>query len=307
MFNKIINQMNIYIKNTLDEDTLYKIQRKLIDAGLFIKTEELITVTLILMIIIFIITLIIVYLIKTTVFIPIISTVAIPLIILVYIYYKNEKRIEEMEQELPDYLRQLSSLIKVGLGLETAFDELSKTINNALSNEIKRAILETSFGRPFDEALMDIAYKNNSNNLKYTFQLIIHSWSTGGNISEVLDATANDLTDVIMLKKERRASVMMSVMFLIISSVIATPFALGMIKLYTNFLEQAGRTNPLTQVIPVTSMGYVIIQSVLICVLIGIIMYSDIKKGIKYMFIIPPASICVYYFSQLVLTKIMGF
>lgn len=307
MFRIIFNKLSNYIKYTLSEDTLYKIQRKLLDSGIFIKTEELITVTILVMITIFLITITITIIYHTTPLIPIIATIFIPTALIFYIHYKNEKRQEEIELELPDYLRQLSSLIKIGLGLESAFNELSKTINNALNDEIKRALLETSFGRPFDEALMEVANKNQSNNLKHTFQLIIYSWNSGGNLSEMLDSIADDLTDSIMLKKERKAGVMMSVMFLIISSVIATPFALGMIKLYAEFITSTGRTNPLSEVIPISSMGYIIIQAILVCILIGIVMYSDTKKGIKYIIIILPSAIMVYYFSQLILGGIMRF
>lgn len=307
MFTIILNKISNYIKIYLSEDTLYNIQRKLVDSGIFIKTEELITITIIVMITICIITIIICIICNITPLLTIIPTLSVPTALIFYIHYKNEKRQEEIEQELPDYLRQLSSLIKIGLGLESAFNELTKTINNALNDEIKRALLETSFGRPFDEALMEVANKNNSNNLKHTFQLIIHGWDSGGNLSEILESMANDLTDSIMLKKERKAGVMMSVMFLIISSVIATPFALGMIKLYTEFISSTGRTNPLAEVIPISSIGYVIIQAILVCILIGIVMYSDSKKGIKYMIIILPLSIIVYYFSQLILGGIMRF
>ncbi|WP_323736744.1 type II secretion system F family protein [Methanosphaera sp. ISO3-F5] len=306
MYNKIIKKINNHIKNRLSEETIYKIQRKLIDSGIFIKTEELITITILTMLITLIITTIICIIFTIHIITSIIITLTIPLSLTFYIYYKNEKRLEEIEQELPDYLRQISSLIKVGLGLESAFKELSQTINNSLNDEIKRALLETSFGRPFDESLMEIANKNNSDNLKHTFQLIIHSWNSGGNLSEILEAIADDLSDTIMLKKQRKAGVMMSVMFLVISSVIATPFALGMIQLYTQFISISGRTNPLSEVIPISSTGYIIIQAILVSILLGIVMYSDAKKGIKYMIIIVPASLAVYYFSQQILTGIMG-
>ncbi|RAP51462.1 MAG: hypothetical protein BZ138_05165 [Methanosphaera sp. rholeuAM270] len=306
MFRKLINYLANHIRSSLSEDILYKIQRIIVDAGLFIKTEELIAVIIVLMIIVFITTLTFSLIFNTSLSLSVFTTILVPVLLIFYVYYKNEKRLEEIELELPDYLRQLSSLIKVGLGLESALNELTKTVNNSLNDEIKRALLETSFGRPFDEALMDIANRNTSDNLKHSFGLIIHSWYSGGNLSEVLESMANDLSDTIMLKKERKAGVMMSVMFLIISSVVATPFCLGMIRLYTDFISKSGRTNPLTDVIPISSMGYVIIQSVLVSILIGIVMYSDSKKGIKYILVLVPLSILVYYISQMFLNGIMG-
>lgn len=306
MFNKLLKIMGNYIKIVLSDKTITKIQQKVIGADLYIKTEDLISVTLIVTLIFFLIMTIISTILNLSFLVVLMSTLSIPVIVSAYIYYKNQKRLDNIELDLPDYLRQLSALIKVGYGLESAFNELSTTINNSLNDEIKRALLETSFGRPFEESLMDIAQRNNSNNLKHTFQIIIYSKESGGNLSDVLESIANDLTDSIMLKRERKAGVMMSVMFLIISSTIATPFALGMIRLYSEFIAQIGKTNPLENVIPTASMGYVIIQSVLVAILIGIVMYSDSKKGIKYVIILVPLSILVYYCSQIIFKGILG-
>ena len=306
MFKKILKIMSNYITILLSDNTITNFQRRLIDADLYIKTEEFISLTILIMILVLIILGIISFIFNISPTIVVILTISIPMIMITYVYYKNEKRLDKIELELPDYLRQLSALIKVGYGIESAFNELSKTINNALNDEIKRALLETSFGRPFDESLMDIAKRNNSENLKHTFQIIIHSRESGGNLSDVLESISNDLTDSIMLKKERKAGVMMSVMFLLISSTIATPFALGMIRLYSEFIGQIGRTNPLENVIPTASIGYVIIQSILVSILMGIVMYSDGKKGMKFIIIIVPLALVVYYCSQLLFKGILG-
>jgi len=99
---------------------------------------------------------------------------------------------------------------------------------------------------------------------------------------------------------------MISVMFLLIASTIATPFALGMIRLYSEFIGEIGRTNPLENVIPTASIGYVIIQSILVSILMGIVMYSDSKKGMKFIIIIVPLALAVYYCSQLLFKGILG-
>ena len=48
---------------------------------------------------------------------------------------------------------------------------------------------------------------------------------------------SNDLKDLLSIKRGRKSSVMMAVMFLIISAVVATPFALGMVSVYAGFME----------------------------------------------------------------------
>ena len=306
MFNKILNIIKIYINRILSDNTIIFIQRKLIGADIFLKADDIILLILVLMLFVLIISIVLFLILKISLLFSLILIILIPALFSVYVYYKNEKRLENIENNLPDYLRQLSALIKVGYGIESAFNELSKTMNNSLNDEIKRALLETSFGKSFNEALMDIGKRNNSENLKHTFQIIIYSKESGGNISDILDSISNDLKDTIMLKKERKASVMMSVMFLLISSIIATPFALGMIRLYSEYIALIGRINPLETVIPIASMGYVLIQSVLVSLLIGIVLYSNIKKGIVYILLIVPFSLMIYFCSQFMFKGILG-
>ncbi|MBE6485412.1 MAG: type II secretion system F family protein [Methanosphaera stadtmanae] len=306
MFNKIINFLKRYTNNILSDNTKIIIQRKLIGADIFLKTEDVLSIIILVMVIVFIISFILVLIFKISFIFSLIIMILVPVVFSLYIYYKNEKRLEKIELDLPDYIRQLSALIKVGYGIESAFNELSKTMHNALNDEIKRALLETTFGKSFNESLIDIAERNNSENLKHTFQIIIFSKESGGNISDILDSISNDLNDTIMLKKERKASVMMSVMFLLISSVIATPFSLGMIRLYSEFIGHMGRMNPLSDVISIASMGYVFIQSVLVSLLIGIVLYSNSKKGIKFILLIVPFSLVIYYFSQFLFKGILG-
>lgn len=306
MFNKILDYLKSYITKLFSEKIIIFIQRKLIGADIFLKTEDVLSIIILSMLLVFIASFLLMLILNIPLLFSVVLTLLIPLIFSSYVYYKNEKRLENIELDLPDYIRQLSALIKVGYGIESAFTELSKTMHNSLNDEIKRALLETSFGKSFNESLMDIADRNNSENLKHTFQIIIYSKESGGNISDILDSISHDLNDTIMLKKERKASVMMSVMFLLISSIIATPFALGMIRLYSEYIGQIGRMNPLGDVIPIASMGYVLIQSVLISLLIGIVLHSNTKKGIKFILIIVPFSLIIYYCSQVLFKGILG-
>lgn len=306
MFNKILKLIRKIILKLLDDKIIINIQRKLIGADIFIKTEDFIVVIVLMMTIIFIVLTTLFLILNISPLLSSVLTFSLPLIVAVHIHYKNEKRLEKMETDLSDYIRQLSALINVGYAIESAFMELTKTMNNPLNDEIKRALLETSFGKPFNESLMDVAYRNNSENLKHVFQIIVYSNESGGNISDVLEAMANDLTDTFMLKKQRKASVMTSVMFLMICSTVATPFALGMIRLYSDFMGSIGRINPLAQVMPIASTGYVIIQSILVSILISLILYSNIKRAFLFAMISIPFSLMVYYCSQVLFKGILG-
>ena len=135
MFKKILKIMSNYITILLSDKTITNFQRRLIDADLYIKTEEFISLTILIMILVLIILGIISFIFNISPTIVVILTISIPMIMITYVYYKNEKRLDKIELELPDYLRQLSALIKVGYGIESAFNELSKTIINGYSQK----------------------------------------------------------------------------------------------------------------------------------------------------------------------------
>jgi flagellar protein FlaJ len=66
-----------------------------------------------------------------------------------------------------------------------------------------------------------------------------------GEALQMLLNCCRDLRAVLALQRERKANVMMSVMFLLIAAIIAAPFALAMIMTYSSFIESLGKTNPL--------------------------------------------------------------
>ncbi len=87
---------------------------------------------------------------------------------------------------------------------------------------------------------------------------------------------------MLALKRERKSSVMMAVMFLIISAVIASPFALGMVSVYSQFMQSFGKQTQLISVAPFAGQIYLVIHSVLVGLIVSIIMYGNVKKGIKF-------------------------
>lgn len=306
MIRKILNKTNKIVTELIEAKTLRQLQEELIQINLYVNVEDLISLILLTSITLFTISLLLFSYLKINILLSLIILILPAFLMTSYVIHKKQTRAEQIEIDLIDYLRQVSSLLNVGLGIETSFDELSKTNKGYLNDEIKHALIEMSFSKTFNEAFTDMANRNQSDNLKYAVQIIIHSKESGGNLSEILEQIASDLNDNQTLKKERKASVTMSVMFLIISSVIATPFSFAMIRLYSDFLSTFGRSNPLTSIIPITSIGYMLIHAVLVSILIAIVMYSDYKKSIRYMMIILPSSIIVYYISQTIFKTVLG-
>ena len=98
------------------------------------------------------------------------------------------------------------------------------------------------------------------------------------------------------LKRERKSMVMMSVMFLLISAVIATPFAVGMVGVYSGFMQGYGMESEIVLTAPLAGEIYLIIHSVLVGFIISLIMYGEIRKGIKFSLPLAAASFGIFYF-----------
>lgn len=305
MYIEIIKKTSKIIKNHLSEDDLQYMQDMLIQLKIYHQITDILAYVLLFTLTLFISLFVISLIFGISLLITLLSLLP-AIIFLNYLIYKKQKRSDSIEDDLPDYLLQVASLLNAGMALESSFDDVSKNMDGYLNDEIKRALIEIRMGKTFNEAFLDITDRCDSYNLNKAIQVIINTKESGGNLSEILGVMADDIKQTQLLKKNKKSSVMMSVMFLLISAIIATPFSFATIQIYTIFLESVGRTNSLVDVIPLTSIGYIIIHSILVSLLIAIVMESNYKKSIKWVVMILPSSLAVFYFSKILIGTILG-
>ncbi|MBR3214165.1 MAG: type II secretion system F family protein, partial [Methanosphaera sp.] len=256
---EIIKKTNELIRKLISEDDLEYMQDILIQLKIYHQITDILTYILLVTLIVFLLLFLISLIFGVSVFIVLLSTLPVMLFIN-YLVYKKQKRLDSIEEDLPDYLLQVASLLNAGMALESSFDEISKNMDGYLNDEIKRALIEIRMGKTFNDAFMDIADRCDSYNLNKAIQIIINTKESGGNLSEILIVMADDIKQTQLLKRNKKTSVMMSVMFLLVSAIIATPFSFATIQIYTIFLESVGKTNSLIDVIPIASNGYIIIH-----------------------------------------------
>lgn len=228
------------------------------------------------------------------------STLVLPLFVIpglfTYVIVKQERRAQEIEKTAPDFLRQLSSMLQVGLSFENAMEDMSQYGEGPMYDEMRRTIIEIRMGRNFDEAWRAMSKRLKSRELERVFEIILDARKSGSSITNVLSDVSDDLRELLALKRERKSAVMMSVMFLIISAIIATPFAIGMVSVYAGFMEIYGMQSNIVLTVPIVGQIYLIIHSVLVAFIISIIMYGELKKGIKFSLPLAVASFSIFYF-----------
>lgn len=303
----VLSPVSSAIDNIVPGKYIVKIQETLIRSGMYVKASDLITLGLVtgtgLALLASVLSLF-------TGINPILGLLVGFIVpngfIGVYIFFMMERRVDAIEQTTPDFLRQIASLIRAGVGLETALEDVSKHGGGPLNDELKRAVIEIKIGSTFDDAIMSMSERLKSKNLDRTFRMILEGRRTGGSLADVIETVAEDLRAVLALKRERKANVMMSVMFLIIAAIIAAPFALGMIMTYSSFIESLGKTNPLLEASAIAAGGYIIIHSAIAGLLIGIILYGSAKKGVKFALVLAPVAYLIFYVIKTFAISMMG-
>ena len=283
--NLIIN-LSSFIENKLEDKILISIQEYLLKAGIFTIASQIIAVLILIITIFLIFSLILALVFSFDVLIAIVLSIDL---------VKSEKRREEVENSIPDFLRQLASILRVGMSLENALVDLSEHGSGPLYDELRRVVVEIRMGKGFDESFKNMAIRLDSKDLERSFKIILNAHKSGGGLADVISDVSDDLRAMLILKRERKSSVMMSIMFLVLASVVAAPFALGMVGVYSSFMIELGRGSAICQVAPLSAEIYLIIHSILAGFLIALIMYGDARKGVKFSIPITMSAFLLFY------------
>ncbi len=292
----LILKLSNIIENKINQSILMAFQEYLLKAGIFTLASQILAIILMVYIAFIILFSLVSIFLSFNVAIALVLAIFIPTIVFILILFlKIEKRASEIENSIPDFLRQLSSMLKVGLSLENALVDLSDHGKGPLYDELRRVVVEIRMGKSLDESFSNMAMRLNSKDLERSFKIILNAHKSGGSLSDIILDVSDDLRAMLILKRERKASVMMSIMFLIIASTIAAPFALGMVGVYSSFMIELGKGGSICEVAPLAAEIYLIIHSILAGFLIALIMYGDLKKGLRYSIPITCSAFAVFY------------
>ena len=291
---KIIDDLVVFLDNIIPEKYLSKLQEFLLSGAIFTEASKVLAIVIIFIII----SEIVLALTLTAVGLPV-SVVILPFFVIpglfTYVIVRQEKRAQEIEKTAPDFLRQLSSMLQVGLSFENAMEDMSQYGEGPLYDEMRRSIVEIRMGRNFDESWRAMSKRLKSWELERIFDIILDGRKSGSSISNVLFEVSDDLRDLLALKRERKSTVIMSVMFLLISAIVATPFAIGMVGVYSGFMQNYGMESEIILTAPIAGEIYLIIHSILVAFIISLIMYGEFKKGIKFSLPLASASFGIFY------------
>jgi len=131
---KIINDLAIFLDNNIPEKYLSKFQEFLLSGAIFTEASKVLSI-----LIIFILASEIAIVLTLTILGLPLSLLILPFFVIpglfTYVVVVQERRAQEIEKSAPDFLRQLSSMLQVGLSFENAMDDMSQYGQGPLYDE----------------------------------------------------------------------------------------------------------------------------------------------------------------------------
>lgn len=113
-------------------------------------------------------------------------TLAVAAIPLLYVYNCKGNRLEKIEQQLPDTLDMMARAMRAGHAFPGALQMAGDESPQPIASEFRMTFDEINFGFSQQEALLNLATRVPSTDLRYFVIAVLIQRETGGNLSEVL-------------------------------------------------------------------------------------------------------------------------
>ncbi len=120
----------------------------------------------------------------------------------VWITRSISKRQGKLVDQLADTLSILASSLRAGYSFLQAIDTVAKEIGEPSASEFQRVVAEIRLGRPIDDALIAMAERVGSADLKWAVIAVNIQRTVGGNLAEVLDTVANTVRERAYIRRQ---------------------------------------------------------------------------------------------------------
>jgi len=225
--------------------------------------------------------------------------------------YVKARRKEEIENHLPDFLREISSATSSGMTVFDAIITSSQGDHGKLSSELKMMASQLSWGIPVDEALNNFAKRINTPALNRIVVTINKALEIGGNTPAVFEAAAKEIDQTKLIEVQRKTEMSMYSIVIFISFFVFLAVILiingTIFKAIIDLQEQVPTGQnlgdgaiSLSKVNPIelknVFLTFILVQSTGGGLLGGFMMDGKLSSGVRYAFILILISFFVFKF-----------
>ncbi len=162
-----------------------------------------------------------------------------------FIVDAEQRRVRNIEERLPDFLRDVAEAGRFGMTLANAIVASSKGEYGKLTPEIRRMASQISWGVSATEALVLFAKRVNTPLVHRVCGLIIKASAAGGNIADVLTMSSVDTKESQNLFAERRSNMSTYIMVIYIAFFVFLVTVLILNKTFLPRMEEVTKSQGL--------------------------------------------------------------
>ncbi|MFB6145205.1 MAG: type II secretion system F family protein [Candidatus Nanohaloarchaea archaeon] len=239
-----------------------------------------------------------------------------------------ERRKKEMERVLPDALLLISTNLKSGTSINRAFLISARDEFGPLADELRKTAIQISGGKSVTESLDAMRGRVKSELFGDTLKVLSDALESGGNTTDLLDSSAEDIRNSLELRQEIQSSIRMYVMFILMAAVVGAPILFSitvyMSQTTTQMWEQtninqanqfvSGGSQGLSFSKPQVNTDFLIFFSISALIIsnsfagliISQIKNGNIKEGAKYIPITVTISVALFLAVKTGITSALG-
>ncbi|MCX7888751.1 MAG: type II secretion system F family protein [Rhodobacteraceae bacterium] len=107
-----------------------------------------------------------------------------------WVSHKAKKRMNLVEEQLPDAVELMVRSLRVGHPFSSAIQIVAKEVPDPLGSEFGMIADESAYGRDISESLKDLAERMDMQDLRFLAVAVTIQQQSGGNLAEILDGLA---------------------------------------------------------------------------------------------------------------------
>jgi tight adherence protein B len=123
----------------------------------------------------------------------------------IIIHFKRQRRMNDMEQQLPEALDFISRAVRAGHAFSVSLELLANEMPDPIKTEFRRVFQEVNLGSALDTAMRNLAHRIPIIDVRFFVSAVLLQRETGGNLSEILTKLAHTIRERFRLKGHIRA------------------------------------------------------------------------------------------------------
>jgi len=155
---------------------------------------------------------------------------------------KEQIRVKNLENALPNFFRDLAGMNDSGMTLPNAVHLVAAAEYGTLTPHIRKLDNEMSWGVGFVEALYRFGKGLGTSLADRSVDLIAKASKAGGDVSEVLRAAAKDTYEVVNLQQERSNNMMIYVIIVLVAFAVFLFVIAILVSSFLSTMATAGAT-----------------------------------------------------------------